>query len=395
MAPNNSRKPRFFKPLIAPPPAAVPPINDASTEGSPPDDPATDETKALLPEKKKVGFKSTTSEDVAGDPPKQDDKPPPKGKIKSTRSFLALSKAKKPRATYAKNARKNAQAGPSSISKILQEAGRGAQQPPETPGTGRPSAVRIQTKADKTPVVKEPQTTARPMKSILKKVSRQGGEQGRSPPELQRPEIVLQETSYLYQPMVVPRMQSQRAISTVSIPKYTHTKPRVGILLPTFRRGSYAHKKKKAPKIVRRQQQWARKVFLSDCGQFVIIHEFPMFDQNSGETSLGDRVMRRTTSQESKIVIYRSFGKLAVINEDVPQPEYGRSRRPVSIPGMPQSDDLEDNGTNPPYILTKKPKQTQWATDPQIVAEWSFPRDQIITHTKVSMDIGKGVDGNV
>ena len=195
----------------------------------------------------------------------------------------------------------------------------------------------------------------------------------------------MDETNFLYNLFVMPSMMNHRAITSISIPMYYET---TGLLTPKL--GG-------ATSIARRKQRSGRNVFLSDCGEFVIVHEFPVFDQNGGIGTLGDWVMGHATSQNPKIVIYRSHGKITIMNEDSPQPEYGRSRAPIPIPGATRSESGSDRGStnHPTHYLQTSSMQSQWATNPQIVAEWQFPRDEIATQVKVSMDVGKGSDGNV
>ena len=85
----------------------------------------------------------------------------------------------------------------------------------------------------------------------------------------------------------------------------------------------------------------------------------------------------------------------SVMNEDSPQLGYGRTRERVIIPGMEEYIESEGTGPNAPCYISAHPKQSQWATDPQIVAEWKFPPNEIVSQVKVSMYVGKGGDGNV
>jgi len=333
---------------------------------------------------------------------KEDHGPEEVPRIKSAKSLLAFNRS---RTTYTKQARRKAGMGPSSLSQIFRAVESNPQllgeyQPPHSTGTGQPSQVRIKPTNTVTPSPKNPVATAVPRKSILKTSTRRTGDAGDEEPPLRyRPGVKMEDSKFLYKPHVLPSMMNQRAITSVSIPKYCETKSVVGFLTPKLDSCSSIKDYGGEKNVIKRKHRWGRNVFLSDCGQFIIIHEFPAFDQNDGVGALGDWVMGHARVKKSKIIIYRSYGKVAIVNENRPQPQYGRSRKPIPIPGATQPD-TESDRTNslddrPAHYLHTNPTQTQWATDPQIVAEWEFPRDEIISQVKVSMDVGKGTDGNV
>ncbi|KAF8424212.1 hypothetical protein EV426DRAFT_107463 [Tirmania nivea] len=336
----------------------------------------------------------------------EQDQKPQGARIRSTQSFLAITESQKARPAYAQQAQQNAEMGQSSLTQIFRAVERNPQllgeyHPPHSTRTGRLSQVRIKPTIGATPALKDPIAAAVPRKSILKKSTWRAGNDGdEGPPLRYRPEVIMEDSNFLYKPLVMPSMMNQRAITSVSIPKYCEINPEAGLHIPNLGTRSSIREQFGETGIVRRKQRWGRNVFLSNCGQFIIIHEFPVFDQNDGIGTFGDWVMGHATAQNSKIVIYRSHGKIAIMNEDLPQPDYGRSRKSIAIPGATQQQDNESDRGNsvhsgPAYYLHTNPVQSQWATDPQIVAEWEFPRDEIVTQVKVSMDIGRGSDGNV
>lgn len=365
--------------------------------------PSSSQSEAELTENESTD--EPTDDSAVNENSEQDQGPAQVPKIKPTRSFLALTKSKLPRPAYAKQGRRNAEMGQSTLSQIFKAVESNPQllgkyQPPHSTGTGRPSKVRIKPTVGATPTPKEPIATAVPRKSILKRGARRAGDDGDDGPPLRyRPEVKMEDSRFLYKPLVMPSMMNQRAITSVSIPKYCETKPKAGLLTPRLETRFNIEKQGAETRIARRKQRWGRNVFLSDCGQFIIIHEFPVFDQSDGFGALSNWVMAHAAAQNSKIVIYRSYGKIAIMNEDLPQPKYGRSRISIPIPGAIQPDNESDRSNSlhghPAHYLHTNPTQSQWATDPQIVAEWEFSRNEIVTQVKVSMDIGKGSDGNV
>ncbi|KAF8451728.1 hypothetical protein BDZ91DRAFT_768330 [Kalaharituber pfeilii] len=177
---------------------------------------------------------------------------------------------------------------------------------------------------------------ARPTKSILKKTRKEflneGQDQQEHGPSFTRPSIFYNTGDFVYEPTETPIMQNHRAITTVSIPKFVETKRRTGLLSLKWQM-TYGANRGRAPDFGQRKQKWARSAFLSQCGQFVILHEFPIFSGRGSSCLFGNRIMNQLTSEKSKIVIYRTYGKLQIWNEDLPQPEYGRVSHPVNIPG--------------------------------------------------------------
>lgn len=305
-------------------------------------------------------------------------KPPARNsELKRQTSFRTLSKKKKSAHLHFRRTDRPNQAGPSSLTQMIRK------ERAKQLETDNRRTVRIKPQVVTESHPKSPTRAAMPGRSILKNPA--GGEINGLLDEY-RPAITVEEKKYSYKPDQVPIMQTQRAITTISIPKHFTVKPKTGLLAPKWAKNRSTSGEK---------QRWERNVFLSDCGQFVIIHEYPVYDWRTKLDIMGTFVMGSTTLEKSKIVIYRTFAKVSVRNEDLPQFDYGRTRERVIIPGMEEHIESEGPGSNAPYYFSVRPKQSQWASDPQIVAEWNFPPNEIVSQVKVSMDVGKGGDGNV
>lgn len=303
---------------------------------------------------------------VSSMPVKPSSKPSARGlKPKYQASFRAAPKRQKPVQVHFQRADRLTRAGPSSLTQMIRN------ERAKQLGTENRRTVGVKPQLVTEPHPRSPTTVTMPRKSILKNPAVEGTDEL---PDGYRPAITIEEKYYSYKPDEIPLMQNQRAITTISIPKHFTMKPKTCLPVSRCVRSRCTRREK---------ERWERNVFLSDCGQFVIIHEYPAYDWHAKQDILG------------KIVIYRTFAKVAVMNEDLPQFDYGRSRERVVIPGMEGYTGSGGTGSDAPYYFSAHPKQSQWATDPQIVAEWKFPPNEIVSQVKVSMDVGKAGDGNV
>ncbi|KAI5793694.1 hypothetical protein DFH27DRAFT_140510 [Peziza echinospora] len=222
-------------------------------------------------------------------------------------------------------------------------------------------------------------------------------------------------------PTDLDRMMNQRAISTISIPKQIEKRADLEEMsfwqkaLWRFRLGPKLLK----AEFAREKVKWERNTFLSECGEFIVVHEYPVYSDNEGWSTGAEKSLHQVTRENGKIIVFRTFAKVRVLYEDLIEdksdpsdPGPGGSSEP-SDGAVTQENNRSDSDQGSEYseesiysdysidlfdeptVIVNHPLQSLWASEPQIVAQWEFPRDQRVTHVKVSMDIGRASDERV